>query len=231
MMRTAVVLVASFLLVSCVDSAPEEILESTARFDTVVDLPEPELTGIATLEETLRGRRSGRTFTSEPLDLDTIGQLLWAGQGITDGLGHRTAPSAGARYPLELYVVTDASVAHYLPDGHRLESRRSLESLRAELSNAAFGQDWIAEAPALIIVTGVDARTEVEYGAIAPSLVDREAGHAAQNILLQAEALGLAATPVGGLDGNMVGALLVLAPGYEVRYIIPVGHPSSIVGG
>jgi len=231
MRRTFLLLVASLLFASCVDSAPEALLRSMARFDTVVDLPEPDVSGSVPLEEALQGRRSVRSFTSEPLDLDTIGQLLWAGQGITDERGHRTSPSAGARYPLELYVVTDAFVAHYLPTGHRLESRTSPQNLRTELSNAAFGQAWIAEASALIIVTGVDARTEVEYGAIAPSLVDREAGHAAQNILLQAEALGLAATPVGGLDGNMIGTLLLLPPGYEARYIIPVGHPSRPEGG
>jgi SagB-type dehydrogenase family enzyme len=226
MIRAAVFLVACLLLASCVASAPDELLDTTARFDTVIDLPEPDRAGTTTLETTLVGRRSRRLFTAEQLELETVGQLLWAGQGITDGLGHRTAPSAGARYPLELYVVTDSSVAHYLPSGHRLESRGSREDLRSDVADAAFAQDWIAAAPALIIVIGVDDRTEVEYGAVASSLVDSEAGHAAQNILLQAEALGLAATPVGGLDGNMVRTLLALPPGYDVRYIIPVGHPS-----
>lgn len=201
-MKRAAALLVAFLLVSCVDSAPEELLASMARFETVIDLPEADVVGTATFQETLRGRRSGRVFTSEQLDLETIGQLLWAGQGITNELGYRTTPSAGARYPLELHVVTESLVAHYLPNGHRLEIRDSQQNLRQALSDAAFAQGWIAEASALIIITGVDARTEVEYGAIAPSLVDREAGHAAQNILLQAEALGLAATPVGGLDSK-----------------------------
>ncbi len=226
MMRTAVLLAAVLLLGSCVDGAPEELLASTERFESVVDLPEPDLVGTVTLEETLGVRRSRRTFSPEPLELKTLGQLLWAGQGITDALGHRTSPSAGARYPLELYVVTEDSVDHYLPDGHRLETRPSLGDLRGDLSAAAFGQEWIAAAAALIVVVGVDDRTELEYGAVASSLVDREAGHAAQNILLQAEGRGLAATPVGGLDGNKVRALLALPVGYNVRYIVAVGHRS-----
>ncbi len=84
MMRTAVLLAAVLLLGSCVDGAPEELLASTERFESVVDLPEPDLVGTVTLEETLGVRRSRRTFSPEPLELKTLGQLLWAGQGITE---------------------------------------------------------------------------------------------------------------------------------------------------
>jgi len=111
------------LLAGCASEAPSEILQQTQRYPTVVELPVPDLNGTLSLEQALRERRSVREYATARLTLDEIGQLLWAGQGITDDDGHRTAPSAGARYPLELYAVTAAELMHYLPVGHRVEQR------------------------------------------------------------------------------------------------------------
>lgn len=213
-----VALTAGAVSFGCVAEAPDEVLE---RSVSVVELPPPDLDGELALEHVLAERRSRRDFADTELPLATIGQLLWAGQGITNDVGYRTAPSAGARYPLELYALTADSLLHYRPDDHRVE--RSDSTALGDLSDASFGQEFVGTAPVVLIVVGVVARTEAEYGALAERLVDREAGHAVQNVLLQATALDLAATPVGGFDPDAIGRLLALPPGHEVLYLVPVG--------
>lgn len=221
----ALLLAAVALAGGCVQRAPDVVLERSARFDPPLDLPVPDRRGETTLEQVLVERRSQRTFADTELSLATIGQLFWAGQGISDDAGHRTAPSAGGLYPLELYAVTASHLLHYLPDGHRVEQRPTSTAL-GELPEAAFGQEWVGSAPVVLIVAGVVSRTEAEYGAAAGDLVNLEAGHATQNVLLQATALGLAATPVGGFDPDAARELLVLPPDHEVLYLVPVGAPS-----
>ena len=218
------VAIVAMMLAGCASEAPSEILEQTQRYPTVVELPSPELTGTVSLEQSLHDRRSAREYAATPLTLDEIGQLLWAGQGITDDDGHRTAPSAGARYPLELYAVTATELMHYLPAGHRVEQRADTTILGA-LPDAAFDQEFVGNAPLVVVIAADPARTEQEYGAMAGDLVQREAGHAAQNILLQATALGLVAVPVGGFDPATVEGLLALPPGQAVQYLIPIGRP------
>ena len=225
-LRTLVIV--ATLMTGCASEAPNEILQQTQRYPTVVELPAPDLNGTLSLEQALHERRSAREYATTPLTLDQVGQLLWAGQGITDddGDGYRTAPSAGARYPLELYAVTAADLMHYLPIGHRVEQRADTTTLEA-LADAAFDQEFVSSAPLVVVIAAEPARTEQEYGAVAGDLVNREAGHAAQNILLQATALGLAAVPVGGFDPAAIARLLALPPGQVVLYLIPVGEPTE----
>lgn len=210
---------------ACASSAPEAVLAATERYTQVVDLGEPDRTGVVPLEQTLVQRRSQREYAPEVLPRDMIGQLFWAAQGITDNGGHRTAPSAGALYPLELYALTGTMLMHYLPTGHRIEQRPDTTTLPA-LTAAAFDQQFVSAAPTVLVITGIRARTEAKYGAVAGDLMNREAGHVAQNILLQATALGLSITPVGGFDPVAVERLLALPIGEEVLYLIPVGFSS-----
>ncbi len=223
-LRTLVIV--ATLFTGCASEAPSEILQQTERYPTLVELPAPDRTGVLPLEQVLDDRRSVREYATTPLTLDDIGQLLWAGQGITDDDGHRTAPSAGARYPLELYAITATELMHYVPVGHHVEQRADTTTLDA-LPDAAFDQAFVGSAPLVVVIAAEPARTEAEYGAVAGDLVNREAGHAAQNILLQATALGLAAVPVGGFDPAAVARLLALPPGQEVLYLIPVGDTIS----
>ncbi len=174
------------------------------------------------LEQVIERRRSQRSFRPDPLSVTTIGQLLWAGQGITSADGERTAPSAGALYPLELYLVTRAEVLHYLPEGHRVESRAAT-GLRSALQAAALGQEPVGAAPVIVAVAAVPGRTQARYGARAAAFVQLEAGHAAQNILLEASARGLAAVPIGSFDPARAAAVLALPAGQTVLYLIPVG--------
>ncbi len=192
---------------------------------STVDLPPPS-EGTVPLEMALRRRRSVREFLAEPLTEAEIGQLLWAAQGVTADWGGRTAPSAGALYPLELHALTPTGALHYLPDGHRVEVT-SERDLRADLEAAALDQHAVGGAPLVTAVVVVPARTAETYGDRAGRYVDLEAGHAAQSLLLQAVAMDLVAVPIGAFDDDAVARILALPPGHEVRYLLPVGRPRS----
>lgn len=194
-----------------------------------MDLPAPRTTSNVSLEEALASRRSVREFTDEPLTLEEISQLLWAAQGITAGWGGGTTPSAGALYPLEVYVATPDGLYHYVPRGHRAEvvSRRDL---REALAGAALGQAAASDAPAVFVVAAVYARTAGKYGGRAERYVKVEAGHVGQNILLQAVALGLGAVPMGAFLDEQVRRVLNLPAEQELLYLIPVGHPVEDAG-
>lgn len=219
----ALAVLCTALLFGCAGEAPDSVLDLDARYSESMPLPPPRLAGPASLEEALANRRSTRSFADELVPMETVAQLLWSGQGVTDDAGHRTAPSAGARYPIELYAVSQERVMHYLPAGHAVELRSDSGALE-RLADSSFGQEFVGTAPLLLVIVGVVERTEVEYGAVADDLMQREAGHVAQNILLQATASGLAAVPVGGFDPAGAARALLLPAGEEVLYIVPVGH-------
>ncbi len=191
----------------------------------IITLPEPQINGQTSLEETLQRRRSVREFSPEPLTMEQISQLLWSAQGITDPAGYRTAPSAGAMYPLEIYLVTEQGLLHYLPQDHSLQ--RILDGdLRRDLYGASLKQESILEAPVTMVFTAVFARTEGRYGsARSPRYIHLEVGHAAQNVLLQAVALGLGAVPVGAYEDARVSRVLGLPADHIPLYLIPIGHP------
>src|SRR3990170_3156734 len=165
----------------------------------VIELPPPSPVVDLSLEEVLAARRSVRDFTPEPLTVQELSQLLWAAQGLTSEWGGRTAPSAGALYPLELYLATPEGLYHYLPEVHRVEIL-ARDDLRSPLAAAALGQAAVADAPAVLIISGVYARTAAKYRGRAERYVQLEAGHAAQNVPLPAVALGLAAGPINAFQ-------------------------------
>ncbi len=192
--------------------------------EEVIVLPAPRQQGSLSLEEALAGRRSIREYGPRPLTWEEIGQLLWAAQGITSPQGFRTAPSAGALYPLEVYVVLPEGVYHYLPQAHQLR-RTAAGDHRGALGNAAVRQRPVYEAPAVFVIAGVYQRTAAKYGQRAERYVHLEAGHAAQNLLLQAVALGLGAVPIGAFHDDQVRAVLGLSANETPLYLIPVGAP------
>jgi SagB-type dehydrogenase family enzyme len=187
-------------------------------------LPEPRLKGEMSLEETLAQRRSVRSFIEEELTLEEISQLLWAAQGITALWGGRTAPSAGALYPLEVYVATASGLYHYVPQEHKVIIV-SQNDLRLKIWEVALKQEAIREAPAVFVITAVYDRTAKKYGDRAERYVKLEAGHACQNILLQAVAMDLGAVPIGAFYDDQIQAALSLPADHEPLYLIPVGHP------
>jgi SagB-type dehydrogenase family enzyme len=192
----------------------------------ILDLPAVS-TGAVSLDDALRRRRSVRAFSPQPLSRKQLGQLCWAGQGITEAaLGLRTAPSAGARYPLELYVVLPSGVFHYEPRGHRLKRIDGADA-RAALARAGHGADPVRLAAADIVITAVVSRTRAKYGDRAERYAHLEAGHAAQNVLLEATALGLAAVPVGAFEDDAVRRVIGASGDEAPLYILAVGLPGS----
>jgi len=192
----------------------------------IIKLPHPALEGSISLEDVVQRRRSVRSFTDESLGELEISQLLWAAQGISDPRGYRTAPSAGALYPLEVYVITERGVYHYIVERHALELSREGD-LRREVYAAGLQQESLLEAPITVVITAVYERIAVKYGRDrGPRYVHMEAGHAAQNVLLQAVALGLGAVPIGAFEDARLQSILHLPPDHQPLYLIPVGHPN-----
>lgn len=190
-------------------------------------LPQPELESDISLEEALNSRRSVRNFSSKELSLNQISQILWAAQGITqESTGFRTSPSAGALYPLEIFLLKSDGVFHYIPDGHKI-IKLNLDDLRPDLVQGVLFQGFVADAPVNIIITAVYERTTAKYGNRGIRYVHLEAGHSCQNILLQAVALGLGAVPVGAFDDSYIQDLLDLPQDYIPLYIIPIGYPEE----
>jgi SagB-type dehydrogenase family enzyme len=188
-------------------------------------LPAPVSAGSMSLEETIARRRSVREFRDEALTPQQIGQLCWAGQGITDRRGgHRAAPSAGALYPMELLVMTADGVSRYRPRDHALEPLLAGDQRRA-VQRTALHQEMITQAPVTVIITAVVERAAVKYRDRAERYCFIEAGHIAQNILLQAEALQLAGVPVGAFEDEKMAEALKLPPGERVVYLLPLGIP------
>ena len=167
-------------------------------------------------------RRSVRELASAPLTWQDIGQLLWATQGITGDEGLRAAPSAGALYPLELYVATAEGVFHYVPARHEVE-RTLATDVRSQLRQASLDQECM-NAPAVVAIAAVFERVTQKYPEVGDICVKLEAGHAAQNLHLQVTALGLAAVPVAAFDPPRLRRILALPPEEEVVYLIPVGR-------
>ena len=191
-----------------------------------ITLPQPRTSGPISLEAAIAQRRSVRRYGPEHLKLEEIGQLLWAAQGITGGKDTlRAAPSAGPHHPLVLYVCRADGVWLYHPTGHTL-TRHLEQDVRAELVEAAWRQKFIAEAPCVFVISAIMERTTQRYRERgATRYVPMDTGHAAQNLLLQAVALGLAGVSVGAFDDGLVSQAMGL-PGQEApMYIMPVGHP------
>ncbi len=200
-----------------------------AQSNEIVALPRPSVTGSKPLEHLLAQRRSVRDYRSTTIELARIGQLLWAAQGITDSQGFRTAPSAGALYPLELYVVAGRieglaeGIYHYDPRHHQLTKTRDGD-FRSELAKAALSQDWMKDASAIIVFTADYERTTKKYGNRGKRYVHIEVGHAAENLFLQTEALGLVTIVVGAFNDAAVARLLELPGDVEPLLLFPVGR-------
>jgi len=191
----------------------------------IVRLTKPTLTGTVSFEEALAKRRSVRLFANKPLESEQIGQLAWAGQGITEKQrGLRTAPSAGETYPIELYFATEEGLFVYRPAEHSLE-QTSDKDIRTSLATAASMQESVAMAGCDIIVAGSVRKLSTQFRNKARTFMLLEAGHVAQNILLQAACLDLGSVPVGVFtSAKQVSRACRLPAGFEPLYIICVGH-------
>jgi len=221
--RVKVLLLFFLVFLACQSIIPIDARCEMAKAK-IINLPTPETKGAMPLEESILKRRSKRGYSAGELTLQQIGQLLWSAQGITDKRrGYRAAPSAGALYPLEVYLAKNDGLYRYIPDGHKLELVKQ-EDLRNGLAKAAWGQRFIIEAPVSIVICAVYSRVTSRYGLRGNRYVDIEVGHAAQNVHLQAVALGLGSVPVGAYSDDEVSRALELPADHVPLYIIPVGY-------
>ena len=197
-----------------------------------ISLPPPSQKGSIPLEEAIARRRSIRDFTSELLSQSQLSQILWATQGSTDtSWKHRTVPSAGATYPLEIFIVCGSNsiekmengIYHYNINNHSLTLHHEGD-VRFELARAALDQEFIYEAPVDIVICAIFERTGLRYGSRVERYVYIEVGHAGQNIYLQTTALGLATVAIGAFHGEQLREVLRLEKQIKPLYIMPVGR-------
>lgn len=193
-------------------------------------LPPPNHSG-STVEDAIAQRRSVREYSNEGISLQELSQILWAAQGITDEGGKRAAPSAGALYPIELYIVPNrieglsCGIYHYVPSGHKLVLFKE-GNFSEGVYHASNGQEHVRDASAVIIFTAVRERTAQKYGESADTLIAMEAGHISENILLQSVSLDLGAVPVGGFDQGALDQLLgINGTGESSLYLNCIGRP------
>jgi len=202
---------------------------AVAQPKALIELPQPRWRGEVSVEQALKSRRSIRSFQTQPLSLDEVSQLLWAAQGITAGR-FRTAPSAGALYPLEVHIAVgnvtgvQPGVYRYDPAMHSL--REVLKGdVRKSLSRAAYWQEWVGGGAIALVLSAVYERTTSKYGERGIHYVHMEAGHAAQNVYLQAQALGLGTVIVGAFMDSWVKRVLHMQDEEQPLSIMPVGKP------
>lgn len=230
--KTYTSLLALIILCGIIFVTPLQAKEKTKPMpeyeSEIIKLPEPRYDSDTSIEEALLKRRSIRDYKDSPLTLAEVSQLLWAAQGITNPGGLRTAPSAGALYPLELYVV--AGNVNGLSDGiykyktHRHELLRVVKGdKRIELCNAALGQPYVRSAAIVIVFSAVYERTTVKYGERGIRYAHMEAGHAAQNVYLQAASLNIGTLVIGAFYDDEVKKIMKMADKEHPLYIMPVG--------
>jgi len=210
----------------CQETKEETPLQKSSP--EMIQLPTPIYDGETSIEKALLQRRSVRSYKSDPLTVSDISQILWAAQGITRKYGYRTAPSAGALYPLEIYIAASnvdeliSGLYHYNPKDHTLK-KISEGDKRIEVSNAALQQDAIENSSAIIIITAVVKRTSVKYGNRAERYVNIEVGAVGQNIYLQSVSLGLGTVMIGAFKDKALKKVLELPANENPFAIMPLG--------
>ena len=269
MSRRIPLLVLALAQLSLVPAGPA-VAQQEIRGTNPIPLPEPRLDGPGSVEQALSQRRSIRRYATASLQLADLGQLMWAAQGVTQPMeepppgfswewrgGVRTAPSAGALYPLELYAVIgdveelEPGVYQYLPAEHALarvaspdpppasapDDRREALSGAASCSSKAVSQQALSgaglrqlairNAPTVLVLAGVVERTAAKYGDRAERYVHIEVGAAAQNVYLECESLELGTVFIGAFDDEAVAGVLGLSGDERVFGMMPIGHPPT----
>jgi len=216
----------ALLLAACSSSAPVETSPPELpawQHDTVRFLGPADALGEADLLDAMSRRGSVRDLSADPLTDDELAALLWSAQGVSTPGGARTVPSAGALYPLEMYVVTPGEVLHYVPSTASVEVR--YDSRAKEIVSDAVRDTPASRAYALVVITGVPDRITGKYAERGIRYMWMEAGHAGQNLLLAAASLGLGAVTIGAFDDARMAEALGLSDAEEPLYLIPVGRP------
>lgn len=181
------------------------------------------------LSKLLEGRESIRKFADRSISLQELSSILWAGQGMKESSKKRTTPSAGALYPIELFVIAGniaglkAGVYHYENSSHSLKLIVAEDKRKELLNKGALRQEWVSTAPAILVITFVKSRTSEKYGERAMRYIEIETGSSMQNIYLMAQSIGLGTCAVGAFDDAKVKSIIGLKE-EEVALLMPIGH-------
>ncbi|MGB9810511.1 MAG: SagB/ThcOx family dehydrogenase [Dictyoglomus turgidum] len=200
-----------------------------AQNGKVIKLPTPSFKSSLSIEEALLYRRSKRFYKDLPLTTQELSQILWASQGISDSdYKFRTCPSAGALYPLEVYISIlkvegiESGIYKYTPEKHEIIQLYKNHK-RDELYEASLKQEWVKWAPVVLIICASFYKTKARYGERGIRYIYIETGHCAQNIYLQCVSLGLGTVAVGAFDDDEISKILNL-PKFEIpTYLMPIG--------
>jgi len=204
-----------------------DMVDCCLRGADMSKLPDPDIAGKLSVEQTLHRRRSCRSYKPEPLDAKQVSQILWSGQGITlTSRGFRTAPSAGATFPLVLYPVIPEGVHRYDPMAHSLTEIIG-DDVRRPLAGACLEQYWMTSAGLIVVIACNFSRTTGRYGRRGERYVWMEVGHAAENMFLQAEALGLGSVAIGAFDDQAVADVVRLPKNEHPALLVVVGVPGG----
>lgn len=223
-----------FCGVSCRgNSGFKESVRNTARKEKsqIQELPVPSLGRAPELNKIFQQRKSVRAFSDKEVGWDDISLILWAGLGFKRGEDSsimiseatRPAPSAGCIYALRIYVLSENKLQLYVPEEHALMAVKEEVDPEA-LATASYHQSFMAKAPCIFIITSFVEEYKAFYRERGERYVYIDTGHVAQNMLLEAEALGLGAVPIGAFGDEEVGQILGLSEKEQPVYIIPVGH-------
>ncbi|MEZ5197352.1 MAG: SagB/ThcOx family dehydrogenase [Bacteroidales bacterium] len=205
--------------------------------NNIIQLPAPQLSSGVSVEEAMLNRRSIREFKDIALSLEEVSQVLWSAYGITEERsqpaflrgGLRTAPSAGALYPLDIYLAIGnvkglkAGIYKYISEMHAIELI-SEGDVRKDLAKAALDQEFLEQAPVSLVFVAVYSRTTQKYGERGRErYVCMDLGHSAQNVYLQTTAMNLGTCAVGAFTDRMVSMSMLLKSEEEPLYIMPIG--------
>ncbi len=195
-----------------------------------VPLPSVETPPAMPLAETIARRRSLRDYADRALTLAELSWLLYCASGITaPASGLRAAPSAGAQFPIETYVAANRveglapGLYHYAVKQHALHRVREGE-LAAAIMRAGLGQEFLAQAGVVFVLTAIFQRLRWRYRERTYRYALLEAGHIGQNLYLAAEAAGLGACAVGAYFDDQLNQLLEVDGEEEAAlYVLAVG--------
>ncbi|GAA5819450.1 MAG: SagB/ThcOx family dehydrogenase [Methanobrevibacter sp. CfCl-M3] len=206
----------------------------TGDIINTIKLPQPQIKGNVSVEEAIQKRRSIRSYSSTPLTLEDISQLMWVAQGITDSnRNYRTVPSGSHTFGLEIYILIgdntvnnlEKGLYHYNPFNHTLE-QLTKEDLRLKLSEASDSQQWVEKAQVDIIITGNYQKVMDKYydEVTSARFINNEAGHAGQNIYLESTSRNLGTVAIGSFDDKKIHHILPIPSIEKTIYVYPVGH-------
>lgn len=234
------------LLTIMVSASSQELVSkenAVAQENLVIELPAPSFGSNTSIEKALLTRRSERIYKQDAIKLKDLSQILWAAQGVTMKIdtvpgwwvgqewlgGVRTAPSAGALFPIELYIAVgdvenlDQGLYKYNALNHTIIKIADGDK-REEVRKAALGQSAVGNGPACIIITANFGRTEYKYESRATQYVYIESGAVCQNIYLQCNSLSIGTVMIGAIREEPMKVALGLPDSETPIGVMPIGY-------